>query len=129
MVVILLFSRISASSKLLAKTQPEYSDAVRNCCAHALYRLLSVSRQSSGATPSLAALATFLNLRQTTETHPQLVDNINTAYQQAYSFWESAQYPGYINTSDLYSAAYLLALRTDKYGAIKEHLLAAHPYL
>ena len=30
----LLFSRISTSSKLLAKTQPEYAEAIRTCCPH-----------------------------------------------------------------------------------------------
>ena len=63
----LLFSRISNSSKLLAKTQPEYADATRMCCPHALYRILSTSHQTSSATRSLAAILNFLTIRQTTE--------------------------------------------------------------
>ena len=92
----LLFSRLSTSSKLLAKTQPEYADAIRNCCPHALFRLLSISHQTSSATRSLAAIVNFLNIRQTSETHPELVDRINTAYCQVQSSWDSVAHPGYI---------------------------------
>ena len=125
----LLFSRISTSSKLLAKTQPEYADATRMCCPHALYRILSTSHQTSSATRSLAAILNFLTIRQTTESHPDLVNQINTTHQHVQLSWESALHPGYIRLSDLHSAAYLLALRADKYGAIKERLLSSHPDL
>ena len=77
----LLFSRISTSSKVLAKTQSECADATRMCCPHAFYRILSTSHQTSSATRSLAAILNFLTIRQTTESHPDLVNQINTSHQ------------------------------------------------
>ena len=117
------------SSKLLAKTQPEYADATRMCCPHTLHCILSTSHQTSSATRSLAATLNFLTIRQTTESHPDLVNQINTTHQHVQLSWESALHSGYIRLSDLHSAAYLLALRADKYGAIKERLLSSHPDL
>ena len=122
----LLFSRISTSSKLLAKTQSECADATRMCCPHAFYRILSTSHQTSSATRSLAAILNFLTIQHTTESHPDLVNQINTTHQHVQLSWKSALHPGYIRLSDLHSAAYLLALRADKYGAIKERLLSSH---
>ena len=92
------------------------------CCPHALYRILSTSHQTSSATRSLAAILNFLTIRQTTESHPDLVNQINTSHQHVQLSWES----GYIRLSDLHTAAYLLALRADKYDAIKERLLSSH---
>ena len=99
------------------------------CCPHALHRILSTSHQTSSATRSLAATLNYLTIRQTTESHPDLVNQINTTHQHVQLSWEPALHSGYIRLSDLHSAAFLLALRSDKYGEIKERLLSCHPDL
>ena len=125
----LVISKISQTSKLIAKTQPGYSRAMQTNCPHELMATLAASHQTSSATRSLSALANFLSIRQNGQSHPNLVDKINTAFDHVVTCWESPIHAGYIATEDLRAAAYLNALDASLYAAPKERFLAANPDL
>ena len=77
-----IISKISPTSKLIAKTQPGYLQATQTNCPHELMTTLAASHQTSSATRSLSSLANFLSIRQNGQSHPNLVDKINTAFDQ-----------------------------------------------
>ena len=126
-----IMARISPASKLLAKTQPGFSNAVLNNCPHELMKTLESSHQTSSATKSLAALTHLLTIRQnpTVQSHPDLVDQINNAFQQVSTCWESKTNPGFVSLEDIRGAAYLSSLHPATYAAPKERFLAANPDL
>ena len=113
-----IISKVSPSSKLLAKTQPGYLQAMQTNCPHQFMMTLAASHQTSSATRSLAALSNFLSIRQNGQSHPTLVDKINNAFDHVVTCWESTIYPGYIATEDLRAAAYLNALDPTIYFAV-----------
>ena len=121
--------KISPASKLLAKTQPGFANAVRDNSPHELMKTLASSHETSSATKSLAVLTHLLTIRQnpTVQSHPNLVDQINNAFQQVITCWESQTKPGFIAIEDLRGAAYLNSLRPATYAAPKERFLAANP--
>ena len=90
---------------------------------------LAASHQTSSATRSLSALAHFLSIRQNGQSHPNLIDKINTAFDHVATCWESPIHAGYIVTEDLRAAAYFNALDASLYAAPKERFLAANPIL
>lgn len=125
----LIMSKISPTSKLIAKTQPGYLQAVQANCPHQLMATLTASHQTSSATRSLSALANFLSIRQNGQSHPTLINKINTAFEHVVTCWQSPIHPGYIAVGDLLSAAYLTALDPVLYAAPKERFLASNPDL
>ena len=74
----LIISKISQTSKLIAKTQPGYLRAtvvaglhsMQTNCPHELMATLAASHQTSSATCSLSALAHFQSIRQNGQSHP-----------------------------------------------------------
>ena len=114
-----IFTRISPSSKLLGKTQHGYSDAVQNTAAHGLFQALSSSHQTSSSTRALSSLIKVLTIRQTSQSHPAVAEEVNHGIQQVKLCWESTLHPGYVSLADLHSALYLNALNPDSYSTIK----------
>ena len=125
----MLFTTISLSSKMLAKTQPTYLVAVQNNCPHILFTTLAASHQRSSATRSLNSLTALLSIRQNGLSHPMLVDHVNNTFDQVILCWQSPTQPGYIAVEDLRAAAYLNALDQTIYAAPKERFLSANPDL
>ena len=124
-----IFTRISPSSKLLGKTQHGYSDAVQNTDAHGLFQALSSSHQTSSSTRALSSLVNVFTIRQTSQSHPAVAEEVNHGIQQVKLCWESTLHPGYVSLADLHSALYLNALNPDSYSTIKERILASNPDL
>ena len=96
--------------ELLGKTQHGYSDAVQKTDAHGLFQALSSSHQTSSSTPALSSLVNVFTIRQTSQSHPAIAEEVNHGIQQVKLCWESTLHPGYVSLADLHSALYLNAL-------------------
>ena len=104
----LIISKVSLTSKLIAKTQLGYLQVMQTNCPHELMATMAASHQISSVTSLLSALAHYLSIRQNGQSHLNLVDKINTAFDHVVTCWESSIHAGYIATEDLRAALLIL---------------------
>ena len=55
-------------------------------------------------------LVNVFTIRQTSQSHPAVAEEVNHGIQQVKLCWESTLHPGYVSLADLHSALYLNAL-------------------